>query len=55
MDRLDAYHDENCVDTSLSDSRCDKLHHRSIAKVNMEISRSWNLQTIKLLERHDLM
>jgi hypothetical protein len=50
-----AYHDEDSVDTSLSDGRCDELHHRSIAKVDMEISRSWNLQAIELLKRHDLM
>jgi hypothetical protein len=55
MVQLIAYHDEDSVDTSLSDGWCDKLHHRSIAKVNMEISRGWNFQAIELLERHDLM
>jgi hypothetical protein len=55
MVQLIAYHDEDSVDTSLSDGWCDKLHHRSIAKVNMEISRGWNFQAIELLERHGLM
>lgn len=54
MIQLNAYHDEDGVDTTLSDSGCDKLHHRSIAKMDMEVSGSWDLQTVKLLERHVL-